>query len=325
MNIAFAGLRHSHIFELYNMAKENPYYNITGVFEDDKTAISDAALKGITVTTENYDMLICDENCHVIALGGCYGDRGEMAIKALEAGKHVIADKPLCTSLDELERIESLSKEKGLFVSCMFTMRFERKINAVKKLYESGKLGEINNIYFGGQHPLQYGRRADWYFEGSKHGGTVNDIAVHAVDSIRFMFGLEIEDIIGVRCWNKFAKYEPDFKDSAQLMAIAQNGAGIIGDVSYAVPDGIEFKLPYYWQFYIWGTKGSISFSLNEENTYYYVAGDPAPWLLYEEEIHTDYLSDFYSLTQGSGNTVITTREVIESTRKTLEMQDKAL
>ena len=319
MKIAFAGLRHGHIFALYDMARENPLYEITGAFEDDRDARQAAISRGVDCCYESYDALLADPAVEAVALGGCYGDRGGMAIRALQAGKHVIADKPLCTSLAELDTIEMLAKERGLLVSCMFTMRFEKKIRAVKALVESGALGEINNVYFGGQHPLQYGRRPMWYFEEGKHGGVINDIAIHGIDVLAYALGLSMDKILAARCWNKFATAQPGFEDSAQLMLTAQNGAGILADVSYAIPDGVEFGLPWYWQFYVWGTRGTIRFSLNEERSCYYLAGQKEPILLEETEVQGDYLTDFY---RQSG--ALTMDAVLAATRTTLQIQQQA-
>lgn len=321
MNIAFAGLRHPHIFVLYDMAKQNDLYHICGAFEADDDARQQAETHGVNCVYESYAKLLADAAVEVVALGGCYGDRGQMAITALRAGKHVIADKPLCTSLEELDEIERLAKDKGLFVSCMFTMRFEPQICAVKNLFESGALGEINNVYFGGQHPLQYGRRPMWYFEEGKHGGVINDIAIHGIDVLSFALGLEAQSISAARCWNKYATAQPHFKDSAQCMLTAANGAGILADVSYAIPDGVEFAHPQYWRFHIWGTKGSVSFSLNEETSYYFLAGDPTPHTLEKQPISCDYLTDFYRLAQNDRNVILPMEAVFAATRKTLEVQ----
>ena len=320
MKIAFAGLRHGHIFVLYDMAKANPLYEIAGAFEADAAARQAAKARIAAPWYDSYEALLADPAVEAVALGGCYSDRGGMAIRALHAGKHVIADKPLCTSLSELDTIEALAKEKGLFVSCMFTMRFEKKIRAVKALVESGALGEVNNVYFGGQHPLQYGRRPMWYFEKGRHGGVINDIAIHGIDVLAYALGLSVEKINAARCWNKFAAAEPDFKDSAQLMLTAQNGAGILADVSYAVPDGVEFGLPYYWQFYIWGTGGTIRFSINEKESYYYLAGRKEPILLEEPEVEADYLADLHNMLSGRAG-VLPMEAVFAATRATLEVQ----
>ena len=321
MNIAFAGLRHCHIFDLYNMVQEDSNYSILGAFEADENARQQAQSLGVMCNYATYDDLLADPKVEVVALGGCYGDRGEMAIRALRTGKHVMADKPLCTDIAQLDMIEKLAVEKNLKVSCMFTMRFEKKIQALKKLIANGVLGEINNVYFGGQHPLQYGRRPDWYYEEGKHGGVINDIAIHGIDVLSFALGLEVDRILAARCWNKFADQELQFRDSAQLMLVGKNSAGILADVSYAIPDSIEFSLPYYWQFYIWGRKGVISFSLNEPKTYYFLAGCETPFLLEEQPIQTDYLTDFRRLVAGQEDVVLSMEETFQSTRVTLQIQ----
>ena len=332
MNIAFAGFRHGHIFVLYEMAKNHKDYNIVGAFEEELNARSSAEEKGVTFNYSTYRALLEDKSVEVVAIGSAYGDRGQMAIEALKAGKHVICDKPLCTSLFELDEIESISKEKGLTVSCMFTMRFEKKIVAVKNLVQSGKLGKINNVYFGGQHPLQYGRRPAWYFEKGKHGGVINDIAIHGIDVLSFVFGGKVKTINGARCWNAYAKDEPEFLDSAQFMLTLEKGAGVIADVSYAIPDGVEFKLPYYWQFFIWGTEGMIGFSLSEKQfksggeeqpAFYYVKGNSEPIPLEEGEAD-NYLTDFLRVVRGESGQILPMSDVISSTRSTLEIQNKA-
>lgn len=323
MNIAFAGLRHSHIFVLYAMAEENPLYHIVGAFEADEQAREQAREHGVTCNYAGFDDLLADPAVEVVALGGCYGDRGSMAIRALQAGKHVIADKPLCTSLEELDEIERLARERKLKVSCMFTMRFEKRIAALKKLFESGVLGEINSVCFGGQHPLQYGRRPMWYFEDGKHGGVINDIAIHGIDVLSYALDLEVGEVLAARCWNKFAVREPDFRDSAQLMLAARNGAGIMADVSYAIPDGVEFDLPYYWQFYVWGTKGTIRFSLNDPKAWYYLEGGKEPVLLDEPAVETDYLTDFCALA-AERKAILPMEDVVRSTRAALTVQGMA-
>jgi predicted dehydrogenase len=324
MNIAFAGLRHGHIFTIYQMAQENDLYRVVGAYEADEQARWDAAKQGVECNYASFAQLLADPQVQVVALGGCYGDRGAMAIQALNAGKHVIADKPLCTSLSELAEIEEAAKRNDRLVSCMFTMRFSPKINAVKKLVESGTLGTVNNVYFGGQHPLMYGRRPMWYFENGKHGGVINDIAIHGIDILSYALGLEISEIAGARCWNRYASREPSFKDSAQLMLVANNRAGILADVSYAIPDGIEFNLPYYWQFSIWGTKGMLQFSINEEHSFYYLSGSKEPVPLEKCAVATDYLTDFYRMTNGEDHVILPMHAVFDATRKTLEIQQHA-
>lgn len=337
MRVAFAGLRHGHIYTLYEMMKCHKDFEVVGGYEENEEARKLAIEKGLSCHYQSMDELFSDEKVDVVALGGCYGERGALAIRALTVGKHVIADKPLCTSLEELDKIEELAKKNNRVVSCMYTMRFEPKINAVRKMIQEGVLGEINNVYFGGQHPLMYGRRPMWYFEKDKHGGVINDIAIHGIDALDYMCGLKLDVINASRCWNKYAMREREFKDSAQFMLTMKNGAGVLADVSYAIPDGVEFALPYYWQFYIWGTKGTMRFSISEttlsvdigdavdtKNIVYYSQGSQEAKLYPVEEMHSDYLTDFINMVEKSQDVILPMQDVINSARATLAIQQRA-
>ena len=195
INIAFAGLRHGHFFALYNEAMKNPAYAVLGAYEENEAARRDAESRGLICNYATLDELLADDRVDVVALGGCYGMRGAVAIRALQAGKHVISDKPLTTSLEELEVIEREARLHDRRVSCMFTMRYESRVNGAKRLFESGALGEIAAISFGGQHPLQYGRRPQWYFEEGMHGGVINDIAIHGIDTLSYAFDIKTDKI----------------------------------------------------------------------------------------------------------------------------------
>ncbi len=324
MNIAFAGLRHGHIFALYEMAQQHPDFCITGAWEENADARAAAQQKGVDCCYETLEALLTDPAVEAVALGDCYARRGAQAIAALKAGKHVVADKPLCISLQELDKIERLAAQTGKTVSCMFTMRFEPAVLAVRALVQSGELGEINNVYFGGQHPLQYGRRPVWYFEEGMHGGVLNDIAIHGVDILDYAFGLRPAHIGAARCWNKFAAEAPAFKDSAQFMLTAHNGAGVLGDVSYAIPDGVEFALPYYWQFFVWGTGGMAEFSLGRNEPVFYKKGQKDPVQLPLQPPKADYLTDFLRVAAGEKDVILPMEDVFAATRATLQLQKKA-
>lgn len=325
MKIAFAGLRHDHIFAVHKMALAQGEYEITGAFEENDTARERAQTQfGVDCRYPTYEALLSDDTVEAVALGGCYAHRGAMAIEALKAGKHVLADKPLCTDLATLDEIERLAKTTGKKVSGMFTMRYEPKLRAVVKLVKSGALGEINNIYFGGQHPLQYGRRPMWYFEEGMHGGVINDIAIHGIDILSFAFGMDSFRVLSARCWNKYALEEVQFKDSAQFMLAADDGAGILSDVSYAVPDGVEFALPLYWQFNVWGTGGVLDFSIGKKDMLFWQKGMKEVQVLEEVQPEADYMTDFLRLVRDEENVILPMEEVFTATRNTLTIQKYA-
>jgi len=258
MNIAFAGFRHGHIYVLYDEVIKHPNAALTGCFEENEAERKKAAeSRGIDFNYGSYEEILQDPKVDTVAIGDYYSKRGKMVIEALKHGKHVICDKPLCTSLTELDEIERLAAETGCKVQCMFELRFSPETQTVRSLIANGEIGKVLNAGFTAQHFLNYGVRPDWYFKEGCHGGTINDIAIHGIDILRYLTGKELTGTYAARCWNAFAEAEPNFKDSAQFM-IEMDGMAVMADVSYSAPKCPD--VPTYWNFNIFGTEGLITF-----------------------------------------------------------------
>ena len=313
MNIAFAGFRHAHILSLYDSAVKNEGVNVVGCFEAD--AATADSLSHINFNYSTFEELLADERVEAVAIGDYYQKRGAMVIEALRHGKHVICDKPICTELDELKTIRELSTEKGLVVSCMLDLRYMPQVEKVKEMLAEGAIGDLHIASFTGQHPLNYGVRPSWYFEDGKHGGTINDIAIHGIDLLRYLTGRDLTKINCARSWNAFASEVPSFKDSAHLM-IEMGEMAVIADVSYAAPrfSGI---LPTYWDFKLWGSDGMISFNYRDPSIYLY-KGDET--VIRGEPAVPDCLGDFMSEVSGI-RTVLNESDVLASQEQVLKIQ----
>ncbi|MBE7052996.1 MAG: Gfo/Idh/MocA family oxidoreductase, partial [Ruminococcaceae bacterium] len=261
MNIAFAGFRHDHIFGLYNTVLSSDVVNLVGCFERDENAKKQAKeRKNVEFNYNTYDELINDDKVDIVAIGDYYGIRGSMIIEALKKGKHIICDKPLCTSLKELDEIEKLSFEKNLQVCCMLDLRYLPQIEKVCEIVKNGEIGKIINVSFTGQHCLDYANRPKWYYEDGKHGGTINDIAIHGIDLVRFITGKNLTKVNCAKTWNAFALNETHFNDCAQFM-VEMEDISVMADVSYAAPK-FNGRMPTYWEFYFWGLEGMLKFNI---------------------------------------------------------------
>ena len=324
MKIAIVGCRHGHIFALYSLIKNNPDVEFAGAYEPhDATREAAEVTHGMHFPYKSLEEVLSDESVDAIAIGDYYAIRGSHAIAALKAGKHVISDKPLCTSLAELDEIERLATEGNLSVGLMLDLRYHKNIQTAKALIDEGRLGAIHNVQFGGQHPLQYGTRPAWYFEEGKHGGTINDIAVHGVDLLTHLTGQTLAKVNAARCYNAYAKEEPAFLDCGQFMLTLSEGAGVIADVSYAAPNSMGYAYPYYWEFHIWGDKGMLSFSVNSDGVTLCADGATAPEQIPAVTPVGDTLASFLADIAGKP-TMMTTAESIYASRATLLIQKAA-
>lgn len=263
LRIAFVGFRHGHINGLYTVAQERDDLEVVAACEEDAETRATLADVGIEVTHDSYEAMLNEAPCDIVACGDYFGVRGERVIRALEHGKHVLCDKPLCIRLDELERIEELARENKLSVGCMLDLIDKPVMVTLRELIRRGDLGEVLSMTVLGQHPLNYGSRPMWYFEEGKHGGTINDIGIHAIDALPWLSGHAIAEITAARGWNGRIKEHPHFGDGAHLMLKLANGCGVIADFSYFAPDAPGFAMPTYWRFTVAGSEGTVEAGIN--------------------------------------------------------------
>jgi predicted dehydrogenase len=286
MRLAFIGFRHGHVMGLYRGAVAHSGVEVVAACEEDPQAAAALRAGGtVQLTHERMEDVLTKVECDAIAVGDYFARRGEIVIRALEAGKHVIADKPICTRLDELDRIGHLAAGKGRAVGCLLDLRDTAVFLTMRRVIREGAIGEVHTVLFTAQHPLMFGTRPAWYFEPGKHGGTINDIAIHATDLIPWLTAREIEGVVAARAWNARLPQHPHFQDAAQVMLRLDNNGGAFGDVSYLSPDELGYTAPQYWRVTCHGSDGvveadysatSVSLAARGDKTVREIALDPA-------------------------------------------------
>jgi predicted dehydrogenase len=323
-SIAFAGFRHPHIHGLWARAKDHPDSNIVGAWENDPDTRKELEAAGeVTLTHDSFETMLAESDCTIVAIGDTYARRGALAIAALQAGKHLISDKPLCISLDELGEIERLAREKNLSVGCQLDLREAGSIRKLQQVIQSGTIGKVCTITSTGQHPLRYGVRAAWYFEPGQHGGTINDIGVHVFDFAPWLTGSSWKSILAARAWNAKAVEAPHFNDCAQFLATLEDGTSCFADLSYLAPNAIGFELPQYWRVTVHGTKGMAETAYNSPIVTVVTDEDSAPQELPAlSDTPAGYLQDFIDEIGGTPSaTGLSTASVLATSRKSLEVQ----
>ena len=327
LRFAFIGFRHGHIYDLYRGVADRSDCEIVAAVEDDTEAACDAGSRGVAVTGTSVDELFAEPGAFdVVAVGDYYDRRGVLTIRALESGKHVISDKPLCTRLEEIERIRELAETRALKVGCMLDLRNTGYMRTIRRLLADGAIGDLQTIGYMGQHPLLYGSRARWYFEEGKHGGTINDIAIHAIDCLPYVTGSRFVEVVCARVWNTRLPQHPFVNVGAQLMMRMADETGVLGDVSYLSPDSQGYTVPQYWRFTFHGTEGIIEGSRTVPEVRLWRNGrKEGETLVPDTSPDGGYLLDFIDEIQGvSTSCVSTTDQILESTRVTLHAQRAA-
>ncbi len=320
--IAFAGFRHGHIFSLWDRVKKCPELEISGVCEEDPETRQQLIREGkITVTDDNFISMLERVPSDIIVVGDYFARMGPMVIESMKHGKHVIADKPFCTSSEDLNLIGHLVEKKHLCAGCLFDMRTWPQMAGMHELVHNGFLGKIVQIQFTAQHPLMRATRAKWYFEKGKQGGTITDIGSHAIDLIPWIVGVDFSRVISARTWNAFVPQGDCFHDAAQFMLEMENGCGVVGDVSYSAPDSIGYHHSCYWRFNFWGTKGMAEVNAYSEKILAYLQGlRTASEIALPSKVPPDPLTDFLNEIDGHPGE-LTTASLLKSTKFLLKIQ----
>ena len=325
--IAFMGFRHPHLLAAYELIKNHPRLAIAACCEEDAATRKKLAAEGrIRVTHESFEAMLREVDFQILVAGDVFGERGGVAARALEAGKHVLSDKPICTTLEDLSRLEALLRQRPLAFGAMLDLRDSGALLGARDLIRRGEIGDLRAAGFGGQHPLLLGQRPEWYFEPEKHGGTLNDLAIHALDFLIWVTGQRPARLNAARSWSTAPPGRPGFRNAAQLMLTMENGCGVLGDVSYLSPDSFGYGFPLYWRFTFWGTAGVIEAGYNSERIALYREGERETRLLPAPQSRPGgYLESFLREIEGrplAGD--LTTRQVLACTRLCLRIQEAA-
>src|SRR5713226_6109914 len=122
----------------------------------------------------------------------------QMAKTALEAGKHVLCEKPLAISVDEGQQLVDLAKAKGLANCTFHNLRFYPMVQQIRSMRETGELGEIYVVQGTySQDWLYYDTDWNWRIDPLDGGKsrTMADIGSHWCDMIEHVTGLRITSI----------------------------------------------------------------------------------------------------------------------------------
>ncbi|WP_193105862.1 Gfo/Idh/MocA family protein [Brachybacterium sp. FME24] len=127
----------------------------------------------------------------VIAICSPSGVHAEQALAALEAGKHVVVEKPLALTAPDADRIVSLAAERGLTVSTISQRRLEPEVVAVRRALEAGTLGAVRlaTTHVHWWRGDDYYAAVAWRGDPAGGGGSLMNQGVHNVDLLQWLAG----------------------------------------------------------------------------------------------------------------------------------------
>ncbi|MGI5899057.1 MAG: Gfo/Idh/MocA family protein [Christensenellales bacterium] len=109
-------------------------------------------------------------------------------IAALNAGKHVLCEKPMSISADEAKKMQNAARESGKLLMIGFVRRFGNDAQILKSFIDKGDFGQL--YYAKAAYLRRNGNPGGWFGDSSRSGGgPLIDLGVHVIDLVRFLMG----------------------------------------------------------------------------------------------------------------------------------------
>lgn len=168
--------------------------SLCGIYDIDPAKNALAEKNGIHAYS-SAEELLDDKNIDAVVIAVPNDDHKELVIKALEAGKNVICEKPVEMSVAAFDEMTAAANKSGKLFTVHQNRRWDVDFLAMKKIVESGEIGELISI-----ESRVHGSRgipSDWRCTKAQGGGMILDWGVHLIDQILQIVN---EKIVGIYC-----------------------------------------------------------------------------------------------------------------------------
>jgi len=171
---------------------------------------------------ERYEQMLDQIKPDVVGACEPVGCHHQVIAACLQRGIHVMAEKPLCCSFEQLQHLQALHQRSGVKLNILLNARFDAIYQRARDIIDSGRIGRVGTVF--GQKSYKMGDRPSWYHQRETFCGTIPFVGCHAIDLIRYLTGREFAS---VAAWHKnlFHPQYPAMEDTAAIAFTLDNEA----------------------------------------------------------------------------------------------------
>ena len=271
IRIAVAGLNmgYSHL----NNYKKDPRAELYAICDSDPKWLDYVAkVENPVKKFVNFYEMIEDPMIDAISIALPTKSHAQAVISALEAGKHVLCEKPMAINYKEAQAMVQTSENTGKKLMISHQQRFGSDIQLLKNRQEAGFFGDIYFIRTGWRRPVgisprRFDKRANgeiydhnWFNEKDNGGGVLRDLGTHMIDLAMYLSGFPVMEGAYGSLYRKFypedydGSYPIDAEDLASAHIKFENGMSVQLEVSFC--SHVESEVVFTE---IYGTKGGAS------------------------------------------------------------------
>ncbi len=216
----------------------------------------------------DYKQLIKRNDIDIVCVTTSSGSHYSIGEAVLQAGKHVVLEKPIALRAVEARQLINLANERGLTLTVISQRRFEPNIAYVKKVLANNGLGKILLIEVGTPYnrTQEYYDSADWRGSIAEDGGALMNQGIHQIDLLLW-FGGRVKSVYGATATMKHRMEAEDLGT-----AIVKFESGAIGTIMSSTC--VTPNFPAY--IHIYGENGTVKIH-GQEIVFWSVEGAEAP------------------------------------------------
>ncbi len=240
---------------------------LAGVYDHLPELAQTRAAEVQTACYARLEDLLADPDIDLVSICTPSGLHAVQAVQALEAGKHVLIEKPIALNLPDSDAISAAARSRNLLVGVVSQLRFSQAVRDVKAALDAGQLGRIvsADLYMKYYRPQSYYAQNAW--RGTRQmdgGGALMNQGIHGVDLLRYLCG----PVTSIMAQARTLTHAIEVEDTlAAVVTYASGALGVIQATTSIYP-GFPRRLEIH------GERGSI---ILQEDTIvqWSIAGQP--------------------------------------------------
>ncbi|MCL5674915.1 MAG: Gfo/Idh/MocA family oxidoreductase [Candidatus Omnitrophica bacterium] len=233
---------------------------LTGFVDTDPVRLEELSRRFPKVRQySNYQEMLASDTTDIVVIATLSSTHYQIALDAMNAGKHVLVEKPPSLSPDECFLMEEKAKETNLICAVDFILRYQKSFLVMREMLEEGVIGKLFavrtvNDWAGADHRGMFTGRQKRIIEG---GSSMFHEGIHFVDMIRWISHCEFKDIYGagVSIQGKVKGY--DNNDHCVMLSRLDNGVLVNMEESHSFGFSSKDEVSDR-QFVLMGTDGVI-------------------------------------------------------------------
>ena len=256
--------------------QSNQKFKIASLWHPNKSKSKEVSKKYNINSHESWDLLLDDKEINALIIATPPQPRYELALQALNAGKHLLLEKPAALNADQISNLKNIAMQNNLSVAVNFEYRAVPLFMEAKRIISKGEIGtpwliRLDWLMSSRSNP---NREWNWYSQEEKGGGVIGALGTHAFDIIHWLCGpiISVNSLLSTSIKNrpesgtqKIRKVTSEDIALGQFELLGQNNNEIYPaqiSLSSISREGRGFLLEIY------GSKGTLTLSSSNQKDY---------------------------------------------------------